>query len=123
MSSLPLPLAQPPDVDALEALFRGFADPVRIRILNLLTTGPLCVSELVETLELPQSTVSRHLGHLLRAGLVEVSREWKYARYRLAAANHPVHQSLVNCLHGCFTGIPSLDADRRRAEARFDRDS
>ena len=54
----------------LDLLFRGFADPTRIRILNLLVPGELCVCDLVELLDLPQSTVSRHLRYLHRAGLV-----------------------------------------------------
>jgi len=113
----------PPVVDApvlgdLDALFRGFADPTRIRILNLLAAGELCVCDLVEILDLPQSTVSRHLGYLLRSELVDVSRDWKFAHYRLAKPANPVHRNLIGCVRSCFTGITTLDAERARAETR-----
>ena len=102
----------------LDLLFRGFADPVRIRILNVLVAGELCVCDLVELLRLPQSTVSRHLRYLHRAGLVEVTRDWKYAHYRLAAAALPVHRTLLGCVRTCFRGITQLDRERVAAEAR-----
>jgi ArsR family transcriptional regulator, arsenate/arsenite/antimonite-responsive transcriptional repressor len=105
-------------VTDLDELFKGFADPTRIRILNLLAAGELCVCDIVDLLGLPQPTVSRHLAYLRRSDLVEVSREWKYAHYRLAEPAHAVHRNLINCVRTCFRGIDSLDAERARAEAR-----
>jgi ArsR family transcriptional regulator len=111
------------DIDALDALFKGFADPTRLRILNVLVPGELCVCDIVELLELPQPAVSRHLAYLRRSGLVEVTREWKYAHYRLASPLTTVHATLLACVHSCFTGIVSLGAERARAVARVrDRD-
>lgn len=108
----------PPVLADLDALFRGFADPTRIRILNLLAAGELCVCDIVEILKMPQSTVSRHLGYLLRSELVEVSRRWKFAHYRLADPANPVHRNLRNCVRTCFRGIASLDEERVMAEDR-----
>jgi ArsR family transcriptional regulator len=102
----------------LDLLFRGFADPTRIRILNLLVAGELCVCDLVELLALPQSTVSRHLRYLHRAGLVEVSREWKFAYYHLATPILPVHRTMLGCVRTCFRGIAQLDRERARAEGK-----
>lgn len=107
-----------PRLDELDALFRGFADPIRIRILNLLVVGEMCVCDLVEILELPQPTVSRHLAYLRKAGLVAVTRESSFAHYRLTEPAHQVHRNLINCVRGCFVGIRSLDSERRRAVAR-----
>jgi len=102
----------------LDLLFRGFADPTRIRILNLLVAGELCVCDLVDLLELPQSTVSRHLRYLHRAGLVEVDRDWKFAHYRLAKPALAVHLALLGCVRTCFRGIAQLDRERALAEAK-----
>lgn len=99
-------------------LFRGFADETRLRILNLLAAGELCVSDIVDILSLPQSTVSRHLAYLRRAGLVEATRELKFAHYRLAEPTHTVHRNLVKCVRSCFTGIRSLDRERALAARR-----
>jgi ArsR family transcriptional regulator len=113
----PLPL-HAPTVDDLDALFRAFADPTRLRLLNVLAAGELCVCDLVELLGVPQPTVSRHLAVLRREGLVEVSRAWKFAHYRLAAPANDVHKNLVGCVRGCFAGVPTLDAERAAAARR-----
>ena len=107
-----------PTIDDLDVVFRGFADPTRIRILSLLVAGELCVCDIVDILGLPQPTVSRHLAYLRRMGLVEATREWKFAHYRLAQPEHAVHRSLLNCARTSFRGITSLDRERARALAR-----
>lgn len=106
-------------VSDLENLYKGFADGTRIRILNLLAAGELCVCDITDILELPQSTVSRHLGYLLRSDLVEKSREWKFAHYRIARPGDAIHRNLISCVRTCFRGIPSLDRERARAEKRI----
>lgn len=112
------PTLAAPTVRDLDAVFKGFADPTRIRILSLLAAGELCVCDLVDILGLPQPTVSRHLAYLRRMGLVEATRAAKFAHYRLAEPEHAVHQNLINCVRTCFRGITSLDRERRHAEAR-----
>jgi ArsR family transcriptional regulator len=119
MSRAPAILAEiAPKVADLDSLFRGFADPVRIRILNVLAVGELCVCDIHTILKLPQPLVSRHLAYLRRAGLVDATREWKFAHYRLADPTNPIHRNLVNCVRGCFVGITALDRERKLAERR-----
>ena len=54
----------------LEQLFKGLADQTRLRILNLLIHGELCVCDIQYVLESPQPNVSRHLTYLKNSGLV-----------------------------------------------------
>lgn len=108
-----------PAVVKLDSLFKAFADPTRLRILNVLAVGELCVCDIVTLLELPQPTVSRHLATLRHAALVEVVRAQQFAHYRLAAPDHPVHGTLLNCVRKCFKGIESLDDEREAAAARI----
>lgn len=117
MPAAEVPTANPTVAD-LDALFKAFADPTRLRILSVLAAGELCVCDIVEILDLPQPTVSRHLGALRAAGLVEVEREWKFAHYRLAVPGDPVHRNLISCVRSCFRGIQSLDRERTQAEER-----
>jgi ArsR family transcriptional regulator len=58
-----------------EPVFRALADSTRQRILQLLIREELSVSELVDVLRLPQSTISRHLRVLRTAGLITDRRE------------------------------------------------
>ena len=106
------------EVSDLDALFKGFADPTRLRVLNALAAGELCVCDLVELLGIAQPAVSRHLAYLRRMRLVEATREWKFAHYRLAEPANAVHRNLIACVRGCFTGVPSLDAERAAAVIR-----
>jgi len=71
----------------MDETFKALGDPVRLRLFYLLSLkDELCVCHLTEALELPQSTVSRHLGVLRHAGLVQTRREGKWMHYRLASA-------------------------------------
>jgi ArsR family transcriptional regulator len=62
---------------------QALADPKRVLILYLLTAGARCVSELVEELDVPQSTVSRHLGILRERDLVQAERKGTSVYYTL----------------------------------------
>src|SRR5207344_3198986 len=73
------------DMDAA-SLFRLLGDEARLRLLRLLQTEQLNVSELTRILGIAQSGVSRHLGLLKDAGLVEERREAGFTYFRLAPA-------------------------------------
>ncbi len=65
--------------------FRGLGDPTRLRILSLLNQdGELSAGELVRRLEMPQATVSTHLGCLRWCGFVSTRREDRSVIYSLA---------------------------------------
>jgi len=118
MSATRAPVIPAPSVTVLDGLFKGFADPTRIRILNLLAAGELCVCDLVALLRLSQPTVSRHLAYLRRAGLVAARPDLRFTYYRLADPGNRVHQNLLACVRSHFRGIDSLDRARVAAAAR-----
>ena len=77
----------PPSDAALEAVaarFRALADPARLRIVHLLMGGEEGVSQLLRATGLTQTNLSRHLGILRRAGIVERRSRGNRAFYRLA---------------------------------------
>lgn len=108
-----MPLAVKNRVDLI---FRAFADPIRLRILNLIQDGELCVCDLVEVLKLPQPTVSRHLSYLRRAGLVRVRQEHSWNFYELAPARNAFHTKMLECLATCYTDVPEMAQDRARSK-------
>jgi len=95
-------------------VFRAFADETRLRILNLLLDGEMCVCDLCEVLDLLQPKISRHLGYLARAGLVTVRQEGKWKHDSLAEKPGKLHSSLLSCVRGCLGDIDVLKSDRRR---------
>lgn len=70
--------------------FRVLADPLRLRLLSSLSGGEKSVAELVEASGASQANVSKHLGVLLRAGLVTRRKEGLYVFY--AAADQTVYE-------------------------------
>jgi len=66
---------------------KAVADEVRIRIIKLLEKNELCVCQIMAVTGLGQSTVSKHLGILKTAGLVECRHKGTWVYYRLAGSN------------------------------------
>ena len=95
----------------VDRVFRAFSDATRLRILNLLRAGEVCVCDLVETLGVPQPKVSRHLAYLRRAGLVLVRKEGLWSYYSLAPVRNGFHAQLLDCLGCCFGDVPAFAED------------
>lgn len=64
-------------------LFRGFADPSRLSIIEALRSGPLHVGAIVELTGLSQPNVSNHLRCLSECGLVQAEQRGRFVDYRL----------------------------------------
>lgn len=79
-------------------LFKALSDETRLRILALLAAGELCVCDLMAILDLPQSTVSRHLAYLRNSGLVADRREGVWMYYRLTDSSEGLKRDLLELL-------------------------
>jgi ArsR family transcriptional regulator len=82
----------------LDQLFKAVSDPTRLRLLNLLRLGSICVCELHAVLRIPQPTASRHLAALRHAGLVQDCRNGTRIIYSLAPAETHQIQALQELL-------------------------
>lgn len=74
------------DGDAVQGLadtFRAMGDPTRVRILDALSHGELCVCDLAATLGLTQSAVSHQLRLLKNLRLVRARRDGRMVFYAL----------------------------------------
>lgn len=70
------------NLDNLVAFGKAVGDPSRARVLVLLADfGPLCVCELADVLNMPQSTLSTHLQTLRAANLVQTDRSHRWVEY------------------------------------------
>lgn len=78
--------SKPSIVDLLlkAKLFRGFADPSRLAVLDVLRDGPRCVYEIAAATHLSQPNTSAHLACLEDCGLVQKERQGKFIYYRVA---------------------------------------
>ena len=73
----------------MELLFRALADRTRLRLLNLMGEGEVCVCYFVEILGTNQPKISRHLAYLRRAGVVAARRDGKWMHYRIVEPKDP----------------------------------
>jgi ArsR family transcriptional regulator len=104
-----------PGLDESTRTLAAFADPVRLRLLSLLSGEheEVCVCHLHGALGLPQPTVSRHLAYLRKHGLVAGRKEGLWVHYRLARPRTGLHRILIGCLGNCL-GDPKVFAEDRR---------
>lgn len=93
----------------------GLGDRTRLRILNVLQDGELCVGQLVEILDVTQPRASQHLAYLRSAGLVTGRKEGLWIYYSLTEARSGFHKNLLDCLKQCFCEVQELKADDRVA--------
>jgi len=84
---LSLPRVDDAIVRSIARVHKALSDETRLRILMYLTTGELCVCELLGALEMPQSTVSHHLMLLQNADLITSRKQGRWVLYSI---NHEV---------------------------------
>lgn len=71
-------------LNGLSEFFKIFGDTTRLRILDILLNGPMCVSEISEKLEISQSAISHQLKHLRASNLVKTEKIGQMVKYSIA---------------------------------------
>ena len=95
-------------------IYQCLCEPIRLRLVNLLTQGPLCVCHFQDVLELPQTKVSQHLAFLRKRGMVETTRKGTWIIYSLPARPSPELEANLKCLQDCVTSDKLFRDDLRR---------
>ena len=98
------------DIKQTTAVFNALADRTRLRILNLLAEGELCVCDLMKLMKEPQSKVSRHLGYLRRSKLVGARKGGQWVYYKLTVLGRAAVKAL-SCVCGDRCGCAQLNED------------
>ena len=70
-------------------LFKALSDPLRLKILQLLTLREMCVCEIMVAFNLTQPTTSHHLEILEQAELVASRHEGKWVYFKLTNIQIP----------------------------------
>jgi ArsR family transcriptional regulator, arsenate/arsenite/antimonite-responsive transcriptional repressor len=99
-------------------LFKALADETRLRILNLLVQGELCVCDIMTVLEIGQSKASRHLACLRNAGLVSDRRSGVWMHYSLAKPRGVTQARILEWLTEAATELPQAAADMKALRAQ-----
>lgn len=97
----------------LQTVFQALGDATRLRILNLLSLGELCVCYFTAILDAPQPKVSRHLAYLRRAGLVDARRDGKWIHYRIAKPANAAAAAILDSTLVTLAADPEMQRERR----------
>ena len=98
----------------LEKLFMALADRTRLRLMDLMADGAVCVNHFAEALGESQPKISRHLAYLRNAGLVETRRNGKWIYYSIL---WPADEAAVSVLEATLSALaqdPSMRSGRAR---------
>ncbi|MFO7606470.1 MAG: metalloregulator ArsR/SmtB family transcription factor [Desulfurivibrionaceae bacterium] len=101
-------------MESIARLFKALTEPVRLRILLLLLDEERCVCDLMAVLDLPQSTISRHLAYLKNTGWVEGERRGGWMYYRLTENRDGFREELRQILAGHLPLTEQGIVDRKR---------
>lgn len=82
-------------------IYECLCDPTRLRLLNVLSQGPLCVCHFQTVLAEPQVKISKHLAYLRERGLVESERQGNWVIYGLPVKRSRELKANLACLQDC----------------------
>jgi ArsR family transcriptional regulator len=97
-------------------IYQCLCDATRLRIIHLLTHGPLCVCHFQEILGMAQTKVSQHLAYLRKKGMVECTRHGTWMIYSLPAKPPLELEANLKCLQDCATTDKRFRADLKALE-------
>ena len=97
-----------------ELFFRAFADPTRLRLINLMGDEEVCVCFFVEVLKTNQPKISRHLAYLRRVGIVTARREGIWMHYRVARPKDENAAKVLQDVREWLAKDSGMQQDRNR---------
>ena len=98
----------------------ALSEEIRLRIINILFQSNLYVCEMVDILELPQSTVSRHLTILKNADIVEDTKNGLWVRYSLN--KNRIYDTIIkNLVAEELTNVQKCKEDLQKLKKRLEK--
>ena len=101
------------ELRALVEQLKAVSHPLRLRVLALLEPGELCVCQVAEVLQVPQSSVSEALRELRRAGFLVERKDGRWVFMSVVPK-----KKASPLLKGLLTeagALPAVQQDRARA--------
>jgi len=102
---------------SLVRIYECLCDETRLRIIQLLTRGPLCVCHLQAVLGIPQARVSQHLSYLRERGMVQNRREGTWMIYSLPKKPSAELSRHLACLQDCSVSDRRFHGDLKKLSA------
>lgn len=97
-----------------ELFFSALADRTRLRLLNLMKNGEVCVCFFAEAIGTNNPKISRHLAYLKRAGLVAARRDGKWSHYRITRPESPAAAAIFDATLEMVASENDMKSDTQR---------
>lgn len=96
------------------SFYKCVSDATRLRIVNLLLKGPLCVCQIQEIIQESQVKTSKHLGYMRSRGLLTVTRKANWSFYDIATDLDAIATDCLAAIgtHGAKEPLLAADLDR-----------
>jgi len=82
----------------ISTVFKAFCDDHRLHIIDLLVNGEFCACEILERIQISQSTLSHHMKILVEAQIVHARKSGKWTYYALNSSGLEEAKTLLNQL-------------------------
>ena len=95
-------------------ILKSISESTRFRIIRLLleTKKEICGCEFVDSLEIPQYNLTKHLDILINAGLIKTRKESRWVYYSVCDNETPFCQSICQSILKASDKIHSEDLNR-----------
>jgi len=97
-----------------ELFFSALADKTRLRLLNLMREGEVCVCFFAGALDTNNPKISRHLAYLKRAGLVKGRRDGKWMHYSIIPPSNKDAAAVFEAALNMLRNDKNMSAERKR---------
>jgi ArsR family transcriptional regulator, arsenate/arsenite/antimonite-responsive transcriptional repressor len=101
--------------------FRALSEEMRLRIVMLLSHGELCVCDIMDILDEPQSKVSRHLSYLKNSGLISARRVGVWMHYALCDQQDENLDAQIAFMRERLSNLPAFTEDIVKMEVLKER--
>jgi ArsR family transcriptional regulator, arsenate/arsenite/antimonite-responsive transcriptional repressor len=99
--------------------FKTFSERPRLRLLNLVREGDVCLCHLADVTGLSEATAARHLGIAHRSGLVRVQLVNRRKFYHLSVPLEPSAAEMLNAVLKLMDEDAEMRADRAALSERL----
>lgn len=103
-------------MDSLVQYFKALSEEIRLRIVLLLTHGELCVCDIQDVLQEPQSKISRHLSYLKHSGLITSKRVGVWMHYMLVETRDESLDAQIRFMRERLSSLPAFKDDVAKME-------
>ncbi len=93
------------EMNQISLIGRALSDPNRLQIIHFLTYGEQCAMELLEQMQIAQSTLSHHMKTLVDSGLVTMRKTAKWSHYSLNCDQWTAFRNYIESIQSASEGL------------------